>query len=131
MTNCMARNSHTKRRETGIDLNTHTRFTHDPTTNTVLLYAFCLTYSVILEVGGGKTLFSRVDQGALVVVDACVVIEEHHVVIEEHHVVYHVSGSCATGFPPKVGGRKRGRKGGGRKGEREEWREKMREGGRQ
>ena len=65
--------------------------------------------------GGGKTLFSRVDQGALVVVDACVVIEEHH-------VVFHVSGSCASGFPPKE--RREKRREGGKEGEREGRRER-------
>ena len=37
------------------------------------------------------------------------------IVIEEHHVVFHVSGTCASGFPPKEGERNRGRKGGGSK----------------
>ena len=39
---------------------------------------------------------SRVDQGTLVVVGACVVIEQHHV---------HMGGTYGSGFSPKEGGR--------------------------
>ena len=47
------------------------------------------------------------------------------VVTEEHHVVFHVSGTCASGFAPKEGEREggkeveRGGREGGREGERE------------
>ena len=34
------------------------------------------------------------------------------VVTEEHHVVFHVSGTCASGFAPKEGEREGGREGG-------------------
>ena len=34
------------------------------------------------------------------------------VVTEEHHVVFHVSGTCASGFAPKEGERGGGREGG-------------------
>ena len=55
------------------------------------------------------------------------------VVTEEHHVVFHVSGTCASGFAPKEGeregGREEGREG-GRKGGREGGREGGRKGGR-
>ena len=34
------------------------------------------------------------------------------VVTEEHHVVFHVSGTCASGFVPKEGEREGGREGG-------------------
>ena len=57
---------------------------------------------------GEDTCFSRVDQGPFVVIGA-------YIVIEEHQVVFHVSGTCASGFPPKEGGRNRGWKGGGSK----------------
>ena len=73
-----------------VDLTTPTRFehSHESATNTVLvlLHAFCLTLTQ--QPGSGRredTCFSRVDQGPLTVVGACIGIEEHH-------VVFHVSG---------------------------------------
>ena len=50
-----------------------------------------------------KTCFSRVDQGPLVVVGACVLKEKHH-------GVFHVSGLVLEGG--KEGGREGGREGG-------------------
>ena len=47
---------------------------------------------------GKETCSFRVDQGPLMVVDACVLTEEHH--------VFHVGDTCASGFPPKEGERK-------------------------
>ena len=55
------------------------------------------------------------------------------VVTEEHHVVFHVSGTCASGFAPKEGEREGGRgvEGGGRGVLENDAKEGEREGGRE
>ena len=73
-----------------------------------------------------ETCFSRVDQGPLVVVGACVLTQKHH-------DIFYVSGTCDSGFGGKEGGWVEGREGGEegqRKGEREGGTEEGREGSR-
>ena len=112
-----------------VDLNTPTRFEH---THMNLLLTGCY-YNCVSHLpsnpGSGRreeTCFSRVDQGPLVIVGACVLTEEHH-------DVFHINGTCDSGFEVREGGWMEEREGGEegwRKGEREGGRDGGREGGR-
>ena len=73
--------------------------------------------------GREETCSSRVDQGPLVIVGACVLTEKHH-------DVFHVSGTCDSGFGGREGGWVEGREG-GEEGRRKEEREGGTEEGRE
>ena len=91
-----------------IDLNTPTRFEHSHM-NLLLTRCYHMHYVSHLpsNPGGGRreeTCFSRVDQGPLVVVGACVL-----------NTVFHVSGTCASDLGGREGGwveRREGSRGG-------------------
>ena len=115
-----------------VDLTTPARFEHTHM-NLLPTRCYCMHYVDVSHLpsnpGSGRreeTSFSRVDQGPLVVVGACVLTEKHH-------DVFHVSGTCDSGLGGREEGWVEGREGGEegrRKGEREEGMEEGREGSR-
>ena len=91
-----------------VDLNTPARFEHTHM-NLLLTRCYCMHYVSHLPSNPGsgrreETCFSRVDQGPLVVVGACVLTEKHH-------DIFHVSGTCTcdSGFGGREGGWVEGR----------------------